>query len=488
MPSIKKNYFYNSIYQIMMLVVPLITTPYLTRTIGADGIGTYSYNYTVTNYFAMFVLLGLENYGNREIAKHKNSGEELCYTFSSIYGLQLCMGVIVTVVYGLYIAISKQNHVYALIFGINVIAACLDINWCLYGMELFQAIAVRNVVIKALTTSAIFLLIRDQSDVVLYCLIMLFSNLITQVSAWPIVLQKIKPVRPQIKHILDHLVPNLWLFLTVISVSLYKSVDKLMLGIMDPQKTQVGFYELAERIIAIPNMLVVSLGTVMMPRVTNMISKKEKNYTDLILPSLFFAMLLSTSMCFGIMGVSQEFVPLFCGDGFDLCIALYLILLPCSLFMAFANVIRTQYILPNTMDKTLLMSGVFGNILNIFVNILLIPQFGAIGAAIGTLAAEIMVCLYQSFCVRTALPLKQYLKYISPLVAIGLVMFSVIFNFDITGRTDSLLIGLMAKVIIGAVIYLVGLAIYIVILRKRDEKESQHIMRFLSQFLSRDNH
>ena len=483
MSSIKKNYIFNSLYQILTLAVPLITTPYLTRVIGADGIGVYSYQYTITSYFTMFVLLGLENYGNREIARHCRSKEDLSYTFSSIYCLQLFMGFLVTAAYGVYIVFSGENRLYVLVFGINVIAACLDINWSLYGLELFQSVAIRNVIIKFLTTVGIFLFVKNEADVIRYCMVMLLGNLATQLSTWPIIRKRITLVRPKIRDVFKHLVPNLWLFLTVISVSLYKTVDKVMLGVFDPQKTQVGFYELSERIISIPNMLVVSLGTVMMPRISGMIARKDESYKELILPSLLFTVSLASAMSFGIMGLSQEFVPLFYGEGFELCIRLYLILLPSSLFMSFANVIRTQYILPNCWDKTLMMSGISGNVVNIIINSLLIPSYGAVGAALGTVCAEALVCFYQAVSVRKDLPLKRYLEYILPLVVIGLVMFIVIFNLEIAGAIQSKMVKMIGKIMVGAVVYICGLIGYVFIIKKRGNATDRKIVEFLNGFV-----
>lgn len=485
MNTIKKNFLYNSLYQILILAVPIITTPYLTRTIGADGVGIYSYNYSITNYFMMFVLLGLENYGNREIAKNKNDKNKLSYTFSSIYLLQLFMGILVIISYSIFIFLSGQNSFYALIFGINIIATCLDINWALYGLELFKSVALRNTLIKVITTILIFSLVKNKNDVSIYCLIMLLCNLLSQVCAWPILLKKTYLQRPKIRDIFRHLKPNLWLFLTVLSVGIYKSTDKIMLGIFDPQKTQVGFYELSERIISIPNILVISLGTVMMPRITYMISNNESKYIDTILPSMFFSLFISTSMCFGIMGISKEFVPLFYGEGFELCISLFLILTPCSLFMSFASVIRTQYILPNSMDKTLVKAGVYGNILNICINLMLIPTFNAIGAAIATLTAEMFGCLYQTLSVRNELPIKQYVRFTLPLLCIGFLMFLTIFNFDFSLITNSLLISMMIKIVIGIVIYISGFLIYLFLLNRQNSKESKQIIDFFMQYIPR---
>lgn len=463
MNSVLKNYLYNALHQVLALLVPLITTPYLTRTLGEEGIGAYSYSLSITSYFMLFILMGLENYGNRQIAENKDNPDDLSYTFSSIYYMQLIVGVVVVLLYGIYALFIADDPVIAAIFIMNVLSTCFDVGWCLYGLELFKTIAIRNTLIKIITTISIFLFIRGSGDVLVYCLIMTASNLLSQLSVWPIILRRIRLVHVPIKQIFSHFKPNLYLFLTVISVGIYKSTDKIMIGVVDPSKAQVGFYELSERIIAIPNMLITALGTVMMPRISSLVSKKDNSYLRTILPCLVIAMTLASSMSFGIMAISREFVPLFYGEGYETCISLYLLLLPCSLFMSFANVLRTQYILPNHRDKTLVKVGFYGLALNICINLILIPRLGAVGAAIGTLIAEFYGCCYQSLSVRKFLPLGSYIRYTLPLIGIGAVMFGILYPLAIS---DSLIIDLVIKILVGVIVYVCGIILYFRLLKR----------------------
>lgn len=246
----------------------------------------------------------------------------------------------------------------------------------------------------------------------------------------------------------------------MIAVSLFKVMDKIMLGLITT-KNQVGFYESSEKIIQIPTALITSLGTVMLPRMSNLVNKRNNEEHSLIYKSILFAMFLSSSMCFGIMGVSKEFVPIFYGKGYDTCITLYPILLPSCLFLAFANVIRTQYLLPHGMDKTYVISAFLGAGVNIIINILLIPKYGAIGAAIGTLCAESVVCIYQSYMVRKLQPILLYIKKVLPFGISGITMFIILYNLYF--QNLSLFANLALKILIGIIIYIVCLAIQIVV-------------------------
>lgn len=170
-----------------------------------------------------------------------------------------------------------------------------------------------------------------------------------------------------------------------------------------------------------------------------------------------FAMLLSTSMSFGIMAVSKTFVPLFYGSGYDLCILLYLILLPSCPFFAFGNVIRTQYLLPNEFDAIYVKSAFLGAGVNIIINLLLIPNLGALGAAIGTLVAEATVCIYQALKISRNIDIKKYALRSTPFIISGIVMFIVIYNLNLP--IDNNIIKLLTEIVCGAILYLLCILI-----------------------------
>lgn len=458
MSSIKKNFMYNSIYQIMIMFIPLITTPYISRVLGASGVGTYSYAYSIANYYVLFIMLGLNNYGNRSIAKARDNKIELEKTFWSIYIMQFILGVVFNIIYLLYCFTFSSNFYVSLAVSFYVISACFDVNWFFFGLEKFKLTVIRNTIIKILTTVCIFIFVRKSTDILIYCSIMTIGLLVSQLALWPYILKNINFYKPTVKEITVHIKPNLFLFLTVIAVSLFKIMDKVMLGIMTTT-TEVGYYESAERIIAIPTALITSLGTVMLPRMTNMISNNNSQDKKLIYWSMLFAMFISTSMCFGIMGVSKEFVPLFYGNGFEKCIDLFIILLPTCIFMAFANVIRTQYLLPHQMDKDYVISAFLGAGVNLTINWILIPFYGCIGAAIGTFFAEAIVCLYQAYAVRNYLPIRKYFHKSLYFIFAGLIMYLIIFNINVGNL--SIFINLLIKILVGIVLYFVVLGIQI---------------------------
>ncbi len=454
MSSIKKNFIYNSLYQLLALCIPLITTPYISRVLGADGIGVYSFAYSISHFFVIFIMLGLNNYGCREIAKARDDKKQLSRTFWSIYSLQIITGVVFNLLYIGYCFAFAKNKTAALLLGFYTLSACFDVNWLFFGLEKFKFTTIRNTLVKLLSTLSIFIFVKTENDVFVYCLILSLGFLISQLILWPSVLKNIKFVLPNTKEIFVHLKPNLLLFVTTISVFLFKYMDKIMLGAMATEE-QLGFYQVSEGIISIPIALIAALGTIMLPRMTNLISKKSEESNKLLHISILFAMLISSSLCFGIMGIAKEFVPLFYGPGYDTCVQIYLILLPSCLFLAFANVVRTQYLLPHQMDRDYVISAVLGAIVNLVINVLLITHLGAIGVSLGTLVAELFVCLYQSIKVGKCISLKRSIYEIIPLVVSGAVMFVILYLWDLSQLAAIFAIAI--KVLVGAIIYFVVL-------------------------------
>jgi O-antigen/teichoic acid export membrane protein len=448
MSSIKKNFIYNTFYQLLAIVIPLITTPYLSRVLGAAAIGEYSYTYSVAGYFAIFIMQGINNYGNREIAKCRTDNARMKETFWSIYAMQAGMGTLVGIIYIAIFGFIKFD-ILQLVFTMYILSSALDIGWFYAGTENFKFITYRNIAIKIASTIMIFLLVRSASDIMVYCCIIAGSMLVSSLIMWPGVFAKLGFYKPKFSMVRRHIVPNLTLFLTVIAVSLFKIMDKIMLGFMS-DSYQVGYYELAERIIAIPLALITSLGTVMLPRMSYMVERKQ-NTDSYLYSSMLFTSFIVSSMSFGIMGVCKQFVPLYYGEGYETCIILYLILLPSCIFLGIANVVRTQCLLPNHMDRVYVISAFLGAGVNLLINFLCIPMWGSVGAAIGTLFAEAIVAIYQCAKCRKIINLRRYLSKSAILIVDGIVMFVVLYTVSIP--KVSLFDELLLKIVMGVIVY-----------------------------------
>ena len=459
--SVKKNFIYNFMYQMLVMILPLITTPYISRVIGPEGVGIQSYTYSIANYFVLFALLGINNHGNRSIAMIRDNKEKLNRTFSSIYLVQLIMSVIMTVLYLLYIIfIAKDNKVIFVIQAIYIIAALLDINWFFFGMEQFKLTVIRNTIVKLLSVLSIFIFVKNSNDLYLYSLILALGSLVSQFILWGYLRKYIKFVRVSKSEVLEQVKPILILFIPVIAVSIYKIMDKIMLGSMSSM-TQVGFYENSEKIMNIPLGIITALGTVMLPKMSNLYANgNESECKKYIALSLNFVMFMSFGAMFGLIGISPVLIPIFLGEQFAECINILSLISITILFLAWANVIRTQLLIPKKKDKVYIISTILGAIINLIINILLIKKYGAIGATLGTILAEASVCIYQSIMVKKELDIKSYIKRVSFYFIPGIIMCIVIrWLGHILGK--SIFTG-MIQIIIGGAIYVCLCLIYMI--------------------------
>lgn len=421
--SLRKNYLYNVLYQILNVITPLFTAPYLARVLGPGKIGVYSYSYSIAYYFMMFSMLGINTYGNRTCAMIRSDKERLSKTFSEIYCLQALLTVVCLAFYFIRLPfVSNETQVITIIMTMFILSAGFDINWFFFGLEEFKLTTRRNIIIKVISTICIFIFIRSSNDLPIYTFIMAGGNLLTQLVMWPYLRRYIKFSFPKAIEVGKHLRPNLVLFLPVIAVSLYKMMDKVMLGNISTMN-EVGYYENAEKLINIPLGFINALGVIMLPRMSNLSSQKEKKQSELLLDNSFlFVSFLSVALTFGMMSIADEFVPLFFGENFAPAIRLVKWIAPTMIFFSYANVIRTQYLLPNKQDKAYIISVFIGAGVNLIFNGLMIPQYGAFGAVLGTLLAEANVCLTQMYFVRKQLSLVKYVKWGFVFVLFGLVM------------------------------------------------------------------
>lgn len=457
--NIKKNFTYNIMYQILTMIIPIFTAPYVSRTLGAEGLGRFSYAYSITYYFILFAMLGVNNYGSRTIAAIRDDRRKLSQTFWEIYAFQLIVSVVMTIVYAGYIIFICDDMKIGWIMILYLIGTAFDINWLYFGLEEFKITVTRNTIVKIVTVILIFIFVKSPQDVYIYSLFYSAGMCISQIFLWKKFNKYIDFVKVNWRGIKKHIKQNVILFVPVIAISLYKTMDKIMLGYIS-SKAEVGYYEACEKILSIPNGFITALGTVIMPRIANLSSNNANNKAaGYLSKSVLFSIACTSSMSLGIMGIANEFVPIFYGDGFTECINIFQLIMPSCIFVGIANVVRTQYLIPYKKDNIYIVSVFLGAAINVIANILLIPKYNAIGAALGTLFAECIVCVYQCFVVRKDIPVIKNIRNGIPLLFIALSMYFILIKMN--GLFDSNIKTLVIKVIFGMVFYGIFSGIYI---------------------------
>lgn len=460
MSSLKKNLAYNVAYQILVIILPLITAPYVSRVLGADGLGTYSYIFSIVTYFGLFGMLGIANHGNRSVALVRDNRQKVSEAFSNTYIIQLCTTVIALLLYFLFIYCwFSGDKTIAYIESIIVLSYVLDITWFFFGLEQFAVTVTRNAIIKIATVVAIFIFVRSREDLWIYALIMSCGMLFSQIYLWLRIRKYADFCKPSWSQVKSNIKPVLMLFIPAIAYSIYKLLDKVMLGAMSSM-SQVGLFDNAEKIINIPSSLITAFGTVMMPRITVLLGTGDEHrisYLNKI--SVRYFTLLVVGAAFGLAGICNVLAPVYFGSEFVGSAPIIAGLGFSLIFVTWANVIRTQYLIPNKLDKPYVISSVIGALANLAVNIILIPKFAGIGAMIGTIITEFTVFFVQLILVRRSFPMSQYLQPVLFLFPIGMIMFAVV--YWIGAYMGNTIITLIIQILVGGFLYLSGSMVYL---------------------------
>ena len=347
----------------------------------------------------------------------------------------------------------------AYIESIIVLSYVLDITWFFFGLEQFAVTVTRNAIIKIATVVAIFIFVRSREDLWIYALIMSCGMLFSQIYLWLRIRKYADFCKPSWSQVKSNIKPVLMLFIPAIAYSIYKLLDKVMLGAMSSM-SQVGLFDNAEKIINIPSSLITAFGTVMMPRITVLLGTGDEHrisYLNKI--SVRYFTLLVVGAAFGLAGICNVLAPVYFGSEFVGSAPIIAGLGFSLIFVTWANVIRTQYLIPNKLDKPYVISSVIGALANFAVNIILIPKFAGIGAMIGTIIAEFTVFFVQLILVRRSFPMSQYLQPVLFLFPIGMIMFAVV--YWIGAYMGNTIITLIIQILVGGFLYLSGSMVYL---------------------------
>lgn len=405
-----KNFLFNVAYQLVMYLFPLLTSAYISRTLGVEKLGVYSYVASIVTLASMLCLLGISNYGNREIAKIRDDEIKLSRVFSSIYTLQIVFSAIVIVVYyTLVIVIPSENNLFFLIQGLSLFSAALDNSWVFFGLEKFKITLTRNFVIRCISMILVVAFVKSPEDLWKYAAIMSLSSLISQAFLWYLRSRIIKYTRTPGREVLMHLKPICVLFIPVIAFSVYQVMDKTMLGAIH-STSQLAYYENAERVISIPSVVINALGTVMLPHMAYSIFNNKENYLVTIKNSMHLATEFAAFAAVGLFIISDDLAVLLYGKDFLPSGHIIALLSFNVIAVAWANVIRTQFLIPTNHDLVYVSSTFLGAALNLLFNLIFIKKYGAVGACIGTIIAEFSIAIYQTVFVFKELQIPAYIR------------------------------------------------------------------------------
>ena len=451
--SVTRNYIYNLIYQLLILVLPLITAPYVSRRLGAENLGIYSYTISITTFFVIFGSLGVATYGQREIAYVQNNKKEYSRIFWEIAILRIItMAISILIFYVAFIFRNTEYKIYYMILILEILGNAIDISWFFQGLEDFKKIVMRNTLVKIISIICVFTFVKGPDDLNKYFLIYVFSIFIGYVSLWLYLPKLIEKVKIKSIHIFRHLKPTIGLFIPQIAVQVYTLLDKTMIGTIITDKSEVGFYDQSQKIIKMLLTVITSLGTVMLPRIASIFANGEKErIKEYLRKSFNMVVLLAFPIMFGIFAVAKAFVPVFFGPGYDKVAVLMYVICPILLLIGLSSVTGTQFLLPTKRQKEFTISVICGAIMNLIMNGLLIWKYGAIGASIGTVVAELTVTLIQMYFTRKDFDYRQLLKLSWKYLFASLIMYVICFIIG-TFITRNV-ISVVVQVAVGSIVY-----------------------------------
>lgn len=483
--SIRKNYLYNLSYQLIAVFVPLITTPYVSRVLGAENIGIYSYTNSLTSFFLLFASLGVIGYGTREVARERESKHERSKLFWELIVFKLIAVIVSYLAFFLFFEIKeKSNSVVYFVLSINFLTSLFDLSWFFSGMEMFKQLSLRNSAIKLLGAVSVFVFVKNKNDLLLYILCMVVPGVIGNIVLWKRAIRFVEFIPIRELDILRHLHSILVFFVPAISAQIYHTADKLMLQWILHDDFQNGYYDQANKIITVLLTTVTSYNTVMNSRMSNLF-KKDGFYAleTQIRKSIVFIEMIGFPMVFGLIAIAPRFVPVFFGDTYGEVIILLRIFSPMILITGLSNMIGNQFLIPAGFQRSCNKAVVYGAIINICLNALLIPAFNSVGACMATVSSEIgifvFMCIFQkgTFCKIV----KNSFNYLLGAV----IMAVIIMCLDCIIPTDiSVIINVFA--LLGLV--MIGAFVYFVVLYIRKESIITSIIKKYSQgILEKEN-
>ena len=431
--SIKNNFLLNLSTTITGLLFPLITFPYASRILMADGIGQVQFFQSIIDYVSLCTALGIPLYAVREIARIRDNKELRSRTTIEIlllHAILTLVGYIVVFILAKTVAKIEIDASLFFLLSTTLFFNTIGVAWFYQAIEDFKYITLRSLFVRILSLVALFIFVKTKQDLFYYAGILVIGTVGNNIFNFFRLRKYIKLSKGEFKrlNLLRHLIPALKIFILNLVISIYVNLDSVMLGFLKNEES-VGYYAAATRLTKAILGIVSSLGAVLLPRFSNMITNGQKEEFQLLAnKAASFTIALSLPMSVGLIFMAAPIIHIFCGNGFEPSILTLKLVAPIVLFIGLSGIIGMQILYPQGREKYVIISTMVGACINLLINYLLIPQYGQYGAALGTVIAEFMVTVIMILLGRKYLPInilsKQNLHYL-----IGSIVISILLAF-----------------------------------------------------------
>lgn len=399
--KVQKNYLYNVIYQLFAFIAVLITTPYISKVLGANAIGIYGYTYSIVTYFILIGSLGISLYGQREIAYVQDNKEKRSKVFYEIIILKFSLTILSMILFYILFCINGDYTLYYKILMIELFGNGIDIIWLFQGLEEFKKVVIRNIFIRVVILILMLLFVKSPDDLWKYILMSSASVLLANLTLWLSVPKYITKVKLTKKDIFKHLKPAFLLFVPQIAIQVYTVLDKTMIGLITDDMVAVGIYQKSQELARLGVTIVVAFGTVIFPRMANCFIKKQTKELNTCIKQAFnFLWILGLPITIGLMAISKNLIPWFLGGEFLPVIGLLPIFSLVIIIIGLNNVVGMQYLIATKQQKYFSITVAIGASLNLIFNFILIGKYSYYGAVIATLIAETSILAMEFYKMR----------------------------------------------------------------------------------------
>ena len=479
--SMKRNYIYNLVLTIVNMIFPLVTAPYLSFVLGAENIGKVNYATSVVTWFTLFAAFGIPRYGIREIARNRNDRKKFSTSF---WNLLLIQGILSIVSIGVYlliilnISIFKEDLALYAMMIITIVLNIFSIDWFYQGIEEYGYIAIRNLLLKIISIILIFVMIKEREHYLVYAFInvfgLSFNNVLNYLNTKKYIDKKIYEFK------LWHYVKELKIyFMTTLIIALYTQLDQTFLGTISQR--DLAYYIRSKTLLGVGTNVVNSLITVFIPRTAYLAENNYEEYKTIVQKSINYIYLLGLPCFIGLMFLAKEATLLLGGQEFLPAMYSLQVISIITLVTCIGAWQVQQILLPHKQEKLAFNIQFMSAILSVVLNIILIPKFSYMGAAIAWVITETFLVIVEGIFIKVKIKTIdiKYLNhsFIKYTVATGVMAISLAF---IKLLISNYIIVILASLIISPVVY------FGIIMVLKDEIVMQVLVQLKSKFIKRN--
>ena len=458
--SIKQNYIFSLIYKLVAVLVPVLITPYLDRVLEPDGNGAISFVSSIASYFILLANLGIEGYGQRTIATHRDDKEFINKFVLEIFVLKIFLTAISGAIFIILFSIiggAKTEMYY--IFAISVCFVAFDFSWLFQGLENFRILAITHLLARAAYVVLVFLLVSTKQHVNVAAFLWVGMTVMSYLLSFPFVIRFFKVNKGEKIKPFAHLKESFVYFIPAIAVSIYTILDKTMIGIITGSDFENGYYEEADKIVKLVLTMITTLNIIMRSRISYCFARGEfEQIKTYIRQTANIAFMLCFPMALGLLAVSEPFINIYCGLAYGKSITLLRILVPLIIIIATSNILGTHYYTPFNKQRTSNKFLITGALVNAALNIPLIYFWQSVGAAAASVVAELVILILYAVNANGFFAFKEFIKISWKYAVCAGIMFAVVVVM-VHFLPESIL-WLIAEIAAGIIVYFALLLIF----------------------------